>query len=77
MVEEKKKVKTYKREVAVCCLLYSAGLGVSAVLWESEAALSALAVFAPSSFLFAAGAFGIDSYMKQRPREDRHARIED
>lgn len=71
-----KREKTYKREVAVCCLLYCAWLGISAVTMESEAALAALAVFVPSSFLFAAGAFGIDSYMKQKPREDHHARIE-
>jgi hypothetical protein len=62
-----RRAKTYKREVAVGCLVYCGFLGVAAVGWESEAALSAIAVFVPSSFLFAAGAFGIDSYMKQRP----------
>lgn len=50
----------------MACLLYCAWLGVAAVLFESEPALSALNIFVPSSFLFAAGAFGIDSYMKQR-----------
>lgn len=59
--------KTYKREVAVACLAYCGLLGVAAVGWDSEPALAALNVFVPSSFLFAAGAFGIDSFMKQRP----------
>jgi uncharacterized RDD family membrane protein YckC len=58
--------KTYKREVAIGCLLYCAWLGVAAVIWDSAPALAAMNVFVPSSFLFAAGAFGIDSYMKQR-----------
>jgi hypothetical protein len=62
--------KTYKREVAIGCLLYCAGLGLAAVFWESEAAISTVNVFVPASFLFAAGAFGIDSYMKQRPGRD-------
>lgn len=59
--------KTYKREVATACLGYCGILGVLAVLRESEAALSALSVLVPPSFLFAAGAFGIDSYFKQNP----------
>jgi hypothetical protein len=56
--------KTMKREVATAALLYCAGMGVAAVVWQAEQALEVLRLFVVPSFAFAAAAFGVDEYAK-------------
>tara|TARA_R110000782_G_scaffold156492_1_gene248665 strand:+ start:48 stop:242 length:195 start_codon:yes stop_codon:yes gene_type:complete len=50
--------KTYKREVAIACIV-----GVFVLAWFEM--LSALAILAPLVFLFATAAFGLDWASRQ------------
>jgi hypothetical protein len=57
--------KTWKREVALALLAYCAGLGGYVAATGSPSGLAVLQLWLPSSFLFAAGAFGMDAWSKQ------------
>lgn len=57
--------KTYKREVSLALLAYCAGLGVYVAATGSPSGLAVLQLFIPSSFIFSAGAFGLDAWSKQ------------
>lgn len=57
--------KTGKREVAFSCLLFCAGLSGYVAATGSPSGLSVLQLWIPSTFLFAAGAFGLDALAKQ------------
>ncbi|PTR08725.1 hypothetical protein C8J28_13412 [Cereibacter azotoformans] len=58
-------MKTWKREVALGLLAYCAGLGAYVAWTGSAAGMSVLELWLPGSYLFAAGAFGLDSWSKQ------------
>lgn len=57
--------KTWKREVALGLLAYCGALGVYVAATGSPSGLAVLQLWLPSSFLFAAGAFGLDALAKQ------------
>lgn len=57
--------KTGKREVALGCLCYCAGLGGYVAATGSPSGLAVLQLWLPAAFLFAGGAFGLDALAKQ------------
>lgn len=62
--------KTYKRETALACLAFIAGLGINAVAadvfgYEATNTIAVLGILALPVMAFVAGMFGIDSYAKQ------------
>lgn len=57
--------KTGKREVALGCLCYCAGLGGYVAASGSPSGLAVLQIWLPAAFLFAGGAFGLDAWSKQ------------
>jgi hypothetical protein len=57
--------KTWKREVSAVMLLVLLGLTCLWVFFENSLAGEAVEVLATPIFLFAAGAFGLDSVSKQ------------
>jgi hypothetical protein len=57
--------KTGKREVALGCLCYCAGLGGYVAASGSQSGLAVLQLWLPASFLLAGGAFGLDAWSKQ------------
>lgn len=57
--------KTGKREVALGCLAYCAGLGGYVAVSGSPSGLAVLQLWLPASFLLAGGAFGLDAWSKQ------------
>lgn len=61
-------LKTFKREVAVALLSFCASVALWHVCTGSEPAFRVLEVFVAPSFLFSAGAFGLDAAAKQLPR---------
>lgn len=61
--------KTYKREVAICLLLFWAGLIVWGHLDPSTGAAETGKGITMPVFLILAGAFGIDAVFKQGPSE--------
>lgn len=61
-VQQKK--KTFKREVAVCCLVYVGAMGVLASSGAYGEAMEVLKVVIYPATAFAAGAFGLDEINK-------------
>lgn len=57
--------KTGKREVALGCLCYCAGLGGYVAASGSPSGLAVLQIWLPASFIFAGGAWGLDAWAKQ------------
>lgn len=57
--------KTYKREVASLCLFSCFAIAVTGFWYQPEYAAEVLRILVPASFLFAMGAFGLDSVAKQ------------
>jgi hypothetical protein len=62
--------KTFKREVATALLAFCAGVAGWHVYSGSEAAFRVLELFIAPTFLFAAGAFGLDAAAKQLRRKE-------